>query len=411
MSTPPDTQAVPRPTGAVAHTGAGLGAASAVRRVAVFAQLHHPGLGDLIQRNMMLALVRRAYPQAAVALVVGRELAAARADFLENHCYATELMRAPDPFDTDERSWRTVRSELAARGFEVCVVDPGSHTLGACHAREAGIPVRIGYRRGAADDRDLTRPISLRDPVLGIPDIYDYLCALAAVLGIEPPRPAHVVPPLPCRGRTDSWQESRSAAASDPRLLVAVHPVGQPHWNRRWPLRRYAELCTRLAAERDARLCLVGVGAEQRELESIKDEVTARVPAATVAVETVGSLERTAQLVAAADLLIGNDSSLLHIAAAVGTRAVAVLGPTGTQLLWARVYPWHRGVSLGYACQGITHDVDEVAGRVCEHHCVVPYQGPDGPYPRCMTDLAVEQVWDAVCTELAASRRGGQDVG
>ena len=364
-----------------------------VRRVCVFAQLHGPGLGDMVQRNMMLSLLHRAHPDATVTLVLGPKLRAQYADYQDAHCYATDLMMCPDPFDTDPEHWKAFLAELRAREFDLCLVDPGSHGLSAEHAHAAGIKVRLGYPQGRPGDAYLTTPIRLRPPVLGFPDLYDYASALSGALRIKPPLASEAVPPLP---RKPEELPARRTAGP----LIAIHAVGQPHWNRRWPLDRFGVLGARLVREFDAELCLLGTQSEIKELTRLREGVLAEAPSAHVRIEADASLNRTANLLAGADLLIGNDSSLLHVAAGVGTPTVAILGPTGTQLLWARVYPRHRGVSLHYPCQGIVHEVDEVAGRECEFRCTVPYQGADGPYPRCLTDLGEDKVFQEAAAEL-----------
>jgi ADP-heptose:LPS heptosyltransferase len=375
--------------------------AAPASRICVFAQLHGPGLGDMVHRNVLLSLLRRAYPDATITLVVGKALAAQYADLLHGHTYASDLLLCPDPRDGAEEHWQAFLRDVAGRRFQLCVVDPGSHTLGASHAAAAGIGVRMGFRRGDASDRDLTHPITLPPPLFGFPDLYEYASAVAVALGIGGQlRPSDVIPPFPV------WpEEAPDLPAAGPR--IAVHPTGMPHWNRRWPLASFGELCARMADSLGAGLYLLGTGAELRELSILADAVLERCPAAAVQIEAECSLNRAANLLAGSDLLVGNDSSMLHIAAAVGTPTVVIIGPTGSEPLWTRVYPRHRGVSLYYPCQGILHDVDEVADRRCEHSCAVPYLGPQGPYPRCMTDLGVEQVWAAVTAQLQAYRPAG----
>ncbi|MDW5324857.1 glycosyltransferase family 9 protein [Plantactinospora sp. KLBMP9567] len=371
-----------------------------MRRTCFFAQLQLPGLGDLVQRNILLGVLRRAHPGASVTLVVGTGLAERYADLLPRHVYAEDLMRCPDPGDTTPEHWRAFLAELADRRFELCVVDPGSHTLGAGHAERARIPRRVGVARGRASDRQLSHPVRLPPPLLGVSDLYEYANAFARALGARPLRPAEVVPDLP-------RQPEKVPELDAPGPRIGVHPGGQPHWNRRWPLDRYAELCVRLVADLGASLYLLGADGERAELAELRDRITAAVPAAVPHVEAGGALNRTANLVAGLDLLVGNDSGLAHLAAAVGTSTVVLYGPTGTEPLWARVYPRHRGVSLHYPCQAIRHEPDQAAGRRCAHGCVVRYQGPRGPYPRCLVDLDVDRVWAATTAQLRAQQRSG----
>ncbi|MFI9722921.1 glycosyltransferase family 9 protein [Streptomyces sp. NPDC052396] len=365
-------------------------------RIAVFADLRAPGLGDLLQRNIGLALIRRAHPAAVLTLVVGEDLASRHGRTLTDHTLADNLLTCPgEPGEPDDAFLRT----LAGRGFALCVVDPDSAGLHAGHARAAGIPHRIGLPQGRPGDEHITHPIRLPRPLWGAPDLYEYAVGLAGALGLpDRPRPEDVLPELPRRHGTVA------PTADLPRPLVAVHPGGAPHWNRRWPHEHYARLCTLLAAEHSASFCLLGDAAERPELGLLRDAVLARHPRAVVRVEAGAGLERAVSILADADLLVGNDSAPAHIAAAVRTPTVVLYGPTGTEYLWARIYPHHTGVSLRWPCARLHHAPDRLADRRCAHDCVLPYRGPAGPYPRCLAELPVERVRSAVRDRLRTVR-------
>ncbi|MEU7103694.1 glycosyltransferase family 9 protein [Streptomyces sp. NPDC046215] len=368
-----------------------------VTGVCVFAALHGPGLGDLVQRNIMLALIRRAHPHARVTLVVGEELAARFAELFAAHTYATDVLTCPP--DEAHPRWPAFLRTLAGRRYERCVIDPDSAALHAGHALAAGIPDRIGLPLGRPGDEHITRPLRLPPPVWGRPDLFDHATALAGALGLPGRlRAGQLVPDLP--RRPGPARPARPASAGP---VVAVHPGGAPHWNRRWPPSRYADLCVRLATRRSAALRLLGTAPERAELRALRDTVRAGAPGADVRVETGADLNRTANLLAGADLLVGNDSALAHLAAAVRTPSVVIYGPTGTEFLWTRIYPHHRGVSLRWPCQSLLHAPGRLEDRRCAHDCVLPYRGPEGPYPRCLTALPVERVWAAVTAQLASS--------
>ncbi|MEU7137695.1 glycosyltransferase family 9 protein [Streptomyces sp. NPDC046261] len=366
-------------------------------RICVFARLQGPGLGDLIQRNIGLALIRRAHPEADVTLVVGEDLATRFHEALTHHTYATDVLPCPARGESDPR-WPGFLRTLAERRFQCCVVDPDSVGLHAGHARAAGIPERIGLPRQRPGDEHITRPLRLPPPLWGRPDLFDHATALAGALGLPGPlRPGEVLPELPRR-------PPPVPGARPARTVVAVHPGGAPHWNRRWPQRYYARLCARLVTRRAAAVCLLGDAAERAELELLRDTVLGEAPEAATAVrvEAGAGLGHTVDLLAEADLLVGNDSALAHIAAAVRTPTVVLYGPTGTEFLWTRIYPHHRGVSLRRPCQNLLHAPGRLADRRCEHDCVAAYRGPAGPYPRCLTELPVERVWSAVTAQLAS---------
>ncbi|QKV97146.1 glycosyltransferase family 9 protein [Streptomyces sp. NA02950] len=362
--------------------------------VYVFARLAAPGLGDLVQRNIAFALLRRAYPAATITVVTGSSLAARFGEFFARHSYATAVLPCPDPGEQDADGWAQFTERLAARGAQVCFIDPDSRGLGARKAREAGIGVRLGLPGPGVREGDLTHPLRLPRPVFGRPDLFDHASALAEALGLHGRLRAHAVVPALPRSATPPPQ----LVAGSPR--IAVHPGGAPHWNRRWPLGSYAELCRLMVRHTGATCYLLGDQAERDDLRRLAAAVTGAQPGARVEVVTGTSLDATANLLAAMDLLVGNDSSLAHVAAAVRTPTVVVYGPTGTEFLWTRVYPHHTGVSLRYPCQSVTNPAEDVSVRVCAHGCPLSYTSPDGPYPRCLTDLAVERVWTAVARRL-----------
>lgn len=375
-----------------------------VERVCLFSRLARPGLGDLVQRNIFLNLLRLAYPRARLTWVLGAGITAVpfQDELVRRHSCADEIMVCPDAEDTDAEDadsgrWREFADELAGRHFQVCVVDPSTQGLGVRDAWLAAIPVRVAVPVAGPDNRFITHPMRLGRPVLGRHDLYDYAVALATALGVSPiPRPGQVVPRLPMRVRPlPAWASRRP--------LVGVHPGGAKGWNRRWPLDRFAEVAIRLAAEHDATLLLLGAPDEHDETDLLRAAVLREHPPARVHTSLGEPLNDVANLLAAMDLLLGNDSGPAHLAAALATRTVVIYGPSGTESLWTRIYPAHLGVNLNYPCQNLRHEPTEDIAQ-CEHGCPCYYQSPAGPYPRCLTDITVADVWQAVLSQLTVPR-------
>ncbi len=137
------------------------------------------------------------------------------------------------------------------------------------------------------------------------------------------------------------WLDSDSleeVAAAVPRQvpLLALAP-GAHGFGKRWPADRYAELAKRLLGPdgilAGGKLVVLGASSERRE--------------ATPAIEAlppdrvIDLVGRTDPLLAAAwlaraDLYVGNDSGLSHLAAAAGAPTLALFGPG----LPARYRPW-----------------------------------------------------------------------
>lgn len=132
-----------------------------------------------------------------------------------------------------------------------------------------------------------------------------------------------LTPPATARADADSFL--RAIGRSEGRPLVGIHPGGAGLAGlKRWPSRAFAAAADQLHERADCEILLLG-GAHERELAArITAQMRYRPLDATGRVRLLTSFG----LIAACDLFIGNDSSLLHAAAAVGTRYVGIFGPT-----------------------------------------------------------------------------------
>lgn len=117
----------------------------------------------------------------------------------------------------------------------------------------------------------------------------------------------------------------RHGVGRDQRPLVGIHAGGA--WLgglKRWPPKRFAALADRLCEQWDARVLLLGSPGEAALAATIAAMMRHTPIDATGAVPLLTSLA----VIAACDLFVGDDSSLLHAAAALGTPYVGIFGPT-----------------------------------------------------------------------------------
>lgn len=155
------------------------------------------------------------------------------------------------------------------------------------------------------------------------------------------------------------------------REFTALAP-GSVWATKRWP--GYADLAARLPGS----IVVVG-GPEDRDTAL---EIVARDPGRIRSAAGELPLRVSAALIERANVLVTNDSAPLHIAGAVGTRVVAIFGPTVP--------------AFGFGPQGEKDAIAEVHGltcRPCSRHgpMVCPLL-----HHRCMKDLAVNEVLDLV---------------
>ncbi len=211
-------------------------------------------------------------------------------------------------------------SELRGKRFDRAILLPRSFQT-AWTAYRAGIPERWGYR-GELRSPFLTHPVAF-EARPGEHELWRHL-RLVAATGVPVPEVPDATWPVP-----DALRRSARARLGEAGLpkgpFVAAHVASFAHEAKRWPEERFAALFGRLAAERGLPVVLLGSAAEA----PMNARVASLAPGVRV-VDLAGktSLPEVLAVVAEAELFVGNDSGLAHLANAAGTPTTVVFGPT-----------------------------------------------------------------------------------
>jgi heptosyltransferase-2 len=168
--------------------------------------------------------------------------------------------------------------------------------------------------------------------------------------------------------------------------LVAVCPGGSSEF-KRWPETSFARLIQSMAAlGRD--VVVLGSEQDRRFVEVAAARAGTPAPAVVVS-RDAGDL---AALLSMAAVTVTNDSGLMHLAAAAGSRVVAIFGPTSPSLGFAPLGAGHRIVGLDLGCSPCSYH----GNRPCRLSRRV-----------CMEDLAPQEVLSAVEGALAEAAADG----
>jgi len=138
------------------------------------------------------------------------------------------------------------------------------------------------------------------------------------------------------------------AGVSADELVIGFHPgcaTLKNHIKRRWEPEKFAELGKQLIKDHSARILIFG-GPEEKEL---KDKIFSLIGLNKVNLVNSESLTQSASIMKRCNMFVTNDSSQMHIAAALGLKVVAIIGPTNRNY----IYPWkteHQIVSLNLDC-------------------------------------------------------------
>lgn len=274
----------------------------------------------------LLEVIQRAYPDASITYVAGSWSKV----IAEHHPAVSAVIDCGAvgiPGRYTIREYFTFARRLRREHFELAFVLDRSPLL-TLLPWLAGVPRRVG-------PDSLGRGFSLTDRVTVSAsqenlqhqaDMYLDL-ARALKLPIDTPKMRFV-----------TTQMEREQALFTPiasRLPVAVFLGGGSNPGmeltaKRWPVDRYQEIVRRLVHERNAQVLLIG-GADDNSLnQSLLD--TLDVPVGSV-LNLAGktTFGASAALLERCALFIGNDSSPMHLAAAVGIPVIAIFGPTSPQ--------------------------------------------------------------------------------
>jgi heptosyltransferase-2 len=182
--------------------------------------------------------------------------------------------------------------------------------FGAMH--EADYNLAVAKAAGATtNDKRLTVPISVEERKQARQLIYE-IDHQNVVAGLAPARsPTNIEQPL------------------IKRPIIAMHPgSGGYSTARRWAPERFAQLADTLFHDAGGQLILMG-GPEETELhQQIMSLIRSEMPVRSFAGK--GNIRVAAAILEQADLFVGNDSGLMHLATAVGTPTVGIFGLTNS---------------------------------------------------------------------------------
>lgn len=371
-------------------------AAADVRRVVIFSALG-PGLraGDHVAASIAFELVAQRFPGAELHLVTTAFQAEKFRDLYLRHMPIGHLIVCDDPAFGRWRNWLRLQGGLRALRFDACVQDSRDTRLSPFFAHLCGIGMRFGLQRGLAVDAFVNQARVALTGDWGEMTLLDMAQAYAQALSFDPPLPREAINP---RFRLASVD--RPLLLSRRRPIIVMHTGGSRDWNRRWPDTHYQALCEQLLRRYDAQILLVGGDDESADARHLIDRVRERCHDGELQQACGGDLNWMAQHVAQADLVVGNDSSVMHIAGGLGIPAVIMFGPTPYSTWDA--YRKQTSVSLELDCWRKRPTLHRDTVTACGRDCPVEYDPSVGRYPHCLTGLSVATVFDACERKLAA---------
>jgi ADP-heptose:LPS heptosyltransferase len=350
------------------------------------------GAGDGLMATPLLSALRAHWPQAAVDVLV-MQGAVAR-DMVAGHPAVRECILHPFMREPWWRSLAVCR-KLRRRRYDLSLTVMPQNRL-----EYNAVTFLIGARRRlgfafclpcGAMGRWLLTDLVPEDPLSHL--VENNLRLLSEGLGVPAPS-APLQLPVSASHRRAAQALLRDLGLAG-RRVIGLHAGSGTTKNlaqRRWPTERWAALARGLAATGDDAFLMVGSTDEQPLRDAIRGH--AGLPADRLLDLPPMPILDAAAVIGELDVLVCCDTLLTHVAAAMGTPCVVIMGPTPH----ASVYPWqapHRIVRLGMTCSpcyGYSRH-----GIRCTH-----------PEPMaCLTRIEPAQVAAAVTSLLAETGNRG----
>lgn len=210
--------------------------------------------------------------------------------------------------------WRLART-LTMRGYDAVWVLPNS-LKSALIPFLAGIPTRIGFKGEA---RYGLLNVRHRLDQSALPLMVERFAQLAQAPGERLVRPvSHPILRSTAATRQKTLDE---LGMTPPARIVAFCPGAEYGPAKRWPATHFAELARRLAGEG----CVIWLFGSPKD-HPVAEEIARLAPGCCTNLCGSTRLDQAVDLLALADLVVCNDSGLMHVAAAVDRPIVALYG-------------------------------------------------------------------------------------
>lgn len=273
-------------------------------------------LGDLILAVPSLRMLRKKFPRAAVSLIVD-----SRWYGVMNGCPYLDEIWAYDRARKKARWPRLLKlaKRLRERRFDLSV-DLQNNFKSHLLAFLAGIPKRLGYGRGwssrllthsVARSGDLLSPVEQQFRVLNLAGVSDLEDHLEFWLKEEDKQAAESL-------LEEAW-------VNPTQKVIGFSLAASARWpTKNWPVDHFVQLASELGAKMNSRIFLLGDAHALPLAEAFEKQ---GFPFVTNLVNKT-SLPLLMALIGRLDVLVTGDSAPMHIAAALGTKFVALFGPT-----------------------------------------------------------------------------------
>jgi heptosyltransferase-2 len=328
-------------------------------------------VGDIVLSTPLIRALRRRFPQSQIDFLARSEYV----ELLRDNPNLTTVLEFPAGGSLDDI--HRLRTGIADAGYDLILDIHGSlRSRILCRGLKNVVRVR---KRVFPRFLLVHMKVDLYRFFGGAPGIADRYLETAGQLADDDGEGPELFPSAAAFART---KELLGGLSDGSGITIGICPSAR-HATKIWPAERFAGVAATLGKSRAATIILFGSSAEDRRCREIMEAIHTLDPGVPV-LDLSGrlSLIETAAAMDRCEVVVTNDSGLMHIAAARKRKIVALFGSTVRQ--FGFYPPPARSIILeqhGLKCRPCTH-----IGRAS---C------PLGHF-RCMVDIAPARAVDAV---------------
>ena len=331
------------------------------------------GMGDGVLVRSLIEHLAVRNPTIEIGVLVGpatRELMSLGARFWV-HQYTQRTL-------TVRTALRSLR-EIRRRRYDAILNFEQRSIAGSAFLAATGIQFRAGFLPTVDSPKALflTHAVRFQEER----SMWQSFVRLAQV--IDPGLPETAMPiPMKYGSVSEAWALEWLSRHAVRRRSVAMHLGSQDLEFRRWPVHRFVQLAERIRAYgAEPSIILTGTAPERPLIRAFLDEYSGHAVDATDS----ESLEKTAALLSQCNLLVSNDTGIMHLAAAMGTPTVGLFGPNSPRY-WAPI--GSRATYVYDTTVACSPCLNLYANRW-------PLECVNSEKSRCMLDITVDSVLNA----------------
>jgi lipopolysaccharide heptosyltransferase II len=358
-----------------------------VQKILIFA---YHGLGNFIMFTPALRLLRERYPHARIDLQAGNNTGAH--EVLAGSGIFDNIYNIP--YSAGLRGWLNRAVEIRDTGYDMTVNELHSHAWPlALTIAMSRAPFRLGHVTSPGWPQRLSRygfvfnmPVSMKEDEHEV-DRYMDLVEAAGALRVK------LADARPFIHISDSHREFARRFFDERRLngpVIGLQPGASATMSwKRWPADRYRKVIERLIADRpDQQFILFGTASEADATKDLARDLECNITVAAGKTD----VKEVAALIERCDVLMCNDSGLMHVAVAVGTPVVAIYGPTDIGRT-APLGPGHTIIRHELPCSPCFRLEGDDQILQCPHH-------------DCLMTITPEEVFKVTRNVLVGSETG-----